>query len=188
MSEQNVEEEISSNSAPASNEQANGVITVVLTADNHLGYAASGQSPHKREERRRRLRDAFQQATDFAIGQGVDLFIQAGDLFDTTSPDEQDKSFVATRLAQLRQAGIQAFALGGLHDTPASSQAIPAPQISYARLGALHYFPPHTSAPLEPVLVDIRGTRVGLCGLGIQAGVEDVPRALLRVASHSTRA
>ena len=185
MSEQNVEEELSSNSAPSSDEQANGVITVVLTADNHLGYAAHGQSPRKRDERRERLRYAFQQATDFAIGQGVDLFIQAGDLFDSTSPDEQDRSFVATRLAQLRQAGIRAFALGGLHDTPASSQVIPAPQISYARLGALHYFPPHAPAlPLEPLMMDVRGTRVGLCGLGVVAGDEGDPLAQLRVESE----
>lgn len=199
MSEQNVEEEMSSNSAPTSDEQANGVITVVLTADNHLGYAAHGQSPRKREERRERLRYAFQQATDFAVGQGVDLFIQAGDLFDTTSPDEQDRSFVATRLAQLRQAGIRAFALGGLHDTPASNQSLPAPQISYARLGALHYFPPHASSvdaqtpgalstPLEPVIIDVRGTRVGICGLGIIAGEEGDPLAQLRVDSEIERA
>ena len=94
MSEQNVEEGSVSNSALASNEQTNGVITVVLTADNHLGYAAPSQSPRKREEYRQRLRHAFQQATDFAIGQGVDLFVQAGDLFDTPRPDEQDRSFV----------------------------------------------------------------------------------------------
>ena len=193
MSEQNVEEEMNSNSAPTSNEQANGVITVVLTADNHLGYAAHGQSPRKRDERRERLRHAFQQATDFAVGQGVDLFIQAGDLFDTTSPDEQDRSFVATRLAQLRQAGIRAFALGGLHDTPAGSQAIPAPQISYARLGALHYFPPHASStgaqtPLEPLIIDVRGTRVGICGLGVVPGEEGDPLAQLRVDSEIERA
>jgi len=193
MSEQNVEEEMNSNSAPTSDEQANGVITVVLTADNHLGYAAHGQSPRKRDERRERLRHAFQQATDFAVGQGVDLFIQAGDLFDTTSPDEQDRSFVATRLAQLRQAGIRAFALGGLHDTPAGSQAIPAPQISYARLGALHYFPPHASStgaqtPLEPLIIDVRGTRVGICGLGVVPGEEGDPLAQLRVDSEIERA
>lgn len=194
MSEQNVEEELVSNAAPASNEQANGVITVVLTADNHLGYAAPGQSPRKREERRQRLRYAFQQATDFAIGQGVDLFIQAGDLFDTTNPDEQDRSFVATRLAQLRQGGIRAFALGGIHDTPAGGQAILAPQVSYARLGALHYFPPHApgvegeAAPLEPVILDIRGTRVGICGLGVLPGEEGDPLAHLRVDSEIERA
>jgi DNA repair exonuclease SbcCD nuclease subunit len=68
-----------------------GVVTVVLTADNHLGYMGFGQHPRKREERQQRLRHAFQQATDFAIVQGVDLFIQAGDLFDTTMPDERDR-------------------------------------------------------------------------------------------------
>src|SRR6266699_5357948 len=121
-----------------------GVITMVLTADNHLGYTASSQPPRKRELRKQQLRHAFQQATDFAFGQGVDLFVQAGDLFDTTNPDEQDRSFVAERLAQLRQAGIRAFAIGGLHDTPVEAlsardggeaalvSSAPAPQISYA--------------------------------------------------------
>ena len=201
MSEQNVEEGSISNSAPAPDEQANGVITVVLTADNHLGFAAAGQGPRKREERKQRLRHAFQQATDFAIGQGVDLFIQAGDLFDTTSPDEQDRSFVATRLAQLRQAGVRAFALGGLHDTPSGGQASHAPQISYDRLGAWHYFPPQpqssadvragqeeASEDLAPVLLDIRGTRVGVCGLGVTAGLEGDPLAQLRVDSEVERA
>ena len=113
MSEQNVEEESLVGSTPASNEQANGVITLVLTADNHLGYAVPGQGPRKRAEHQQRLRHAFQQATDFALGQGVDFFIQAGDLFNSTHPDEQDRSFVAARLAQLRQAGVRAFAVGG---------------------------------------------------------------------------
>lgn len=96
---------------------ADGVIAIVLTADNHLGYTTPGQPPRKRELRKQQLRHAFQQATDFAIGQGVDLFVQAGDLFDTTNPDEQDRSFVAERLAQLRHAGIQTLAVGGMHDT-----------------------------------------------------------------------
>ena len=192
MSEQNVEEGIVPSSAPAFDEQASDVITVVLTADNHLGYAALGQSPRKREERRQRLRYALQQATDFAIGQGVDLFIQAGDLFDTTTPDEQDRSFVAARLAQLRQANIRAFGLGGVHDTPtASGEATPAPQISYARLGAMHYFPPQgrgPGVPLEPVIVDVHGTQVGIAGLGVLAGQEGDPLARLRVDSEIERA
>lgn len=201
MSEQKVEEGSIFNAAPLSNEQANDVITVVLTADNHLGYAALGQSPRKREERRQLLRHAFQQATDFAVGQGVDLFIQAGDLFDTTSPDEQDRSFVAARLAQLRQAGIRAFGLGGVHDTPAGGQTLPAPQISYARLGALHYFPPQatssaetqaeggaTSVLLEPEIIDVRGIQIGICGRGVVAGQEGDPLAMVRVDSEIERA
>lgn len=166
-------------------EQEQNVITIVLTADNHLGYTIPGQPLRKREELHQRLRRAFQQATDFAIGQGVDLFIQAGDLFDSTHPDEQDRSFVAERLAELKQAGICTFAVGGMHDTPIeahprlgdaalASPAVPAPQLSFARLGALHYFPP-LAAPaageaLHPALVDIRGTLVGLCGFSASAG------------------
>lgn len=187
---------------------SHGVVTIVLTADNHLGQAAFGHRsasgsghPRKREEHQQRLRHAFGQATDFAIGQGVDFFLQAGDLFDTTTPDERDRSFVAARLAQLRSAGIRTFALGGVHDTPIEThsslgEVVPAPHISYARLGALHYFPPHKSTPnaldsstssragtaslasssssledsqepLEPVIVEVRNMRIALCGLGV---------------------
>jgi DNA repair protein SbcD/Mre11 len=175
-------------------EGAGGVLTVVLTADNHLGCTAFGQQPHKREEREQRLRRAFQQATDFAIGQGVDLFIQAGDLFDTATPDERDRSFVAERLAQLKQANVRAFALGGVHDTPVESSsagvAQPPPQQSYARLGALHYFAPGPiqSQILEPLFLTIRGMLVGICSLGVLAGQEGDPLAQVKVDSSIERA
>lgn len=193
-------------------ERENSVITIVLTADNHLGYDASSLPPRKREQRKQQLRHAFQQATDFAIGQGVDLFVQAGDLFDSANPDEQDRSFVAERLAQLRQAGIRTFAVGGIQDTPVESHSsidtgetdfaspVLAPQLSYARLGALHYFAPTISVarahnsdqaqdirPLEPVNFDIRGTTVGICGLGVLAGQEGNPLENLRVQSDMDR-
>jgi len=185
-----------------------GVITLVLTADNHLGYTTSNQPPRKRELRKQQLRHAFQQATDFAIDQGVDLFVQAGDLFDTTNPDEQDRSFVAERLAQLRHAHIRTLAIGGMHDTSIETTSAldgaktdfafstPAPQLSYARLGALHYFARSSDTSqtqnavqaqegkhLEAVVVEIRGTLVGICGLSVVAGQEGDPLENLR--SHS---
>jgi DNA repair protein SbcD/Mre11 len=194
-------------------EQANGVITLVLTADNHLGYAALNQHPRKREQCRQQLRHAFQQATDFAIGQSVDLFVQAGDLFDTTNPDEQERSFVAECLAQLRQAGVRAFAVGGVHDTPIDAQhsvnvgeaefaiTAPAPQLSYARLGALHYFAPSIGTAklqtteqaqdilsLEPVVFEVRGTLVAICGLSVHTGQEGDPLEHVRVRSDVERA
>ncbi|MDQ2886551.1 MAG: metallophosphoesterase [Chloroflexota bacterium] len=191
---ENIEEQIlDQETIEAIPEQQNErVVTVVLTADNHLGYAAFGQSSRKREERQQRLRRAFQQATDFAIAQGVDLFIQAGDLFDTTAPDERDRSFVAARLADLKQAGVHTFALGGVHDTPGTEQAgeeTPAPQLSYARLGALHYFPPQSDTPeLEPVHLDIHGVAVAICGVGVLAGQEGDPLKRLRVQPDIERA
>jgi DNA repair exonuclease SbcCD nuclease subunit len=194
-------------------EQGRDVITIVLTADNHLGFTAPGQHPHKREQRKQQLRHAFRQATEFAIGQGVDLFVQAGDLFDTTYPDEQDRSFVAECLAQLRQAGIRAFAVGGIHDTSVETHSsmdtggtqfassVPAPQLSYARLGALHYFAPTIAASkqqkfdqaqeiqsLEPVVFAIRDTLVGICGLSILVGQEGDPLECLSMQSNIERA
>src|SRR5215469_3006694 len=195
MAETDAEENLEQRpvSEPGEPQQMEGVVTVVLTADNHLGYAGLSQQPRKREECRRRLRHAFQMATDFAVSQGVDLFIQAGDLFDTANPDERDRSFVAERLAQLKHAGIRAFALGGVHDTPVNSHSVPdkvppAPQISFARLGALHYFAPQSNrgaakatTAIEPVIIDIRGVRVGICGLGVVGDQEGDPLAHLRV-------
>ncbi len=179
-------------------EETNNVITIVLTADNHLGYTVPGQHPRKREGLRQRQRHAFQQATDFAIGQGVNLFLQAGDLFDTPRPDEQDRSFVAARLAQLKQAAIRVFALGGVHDTPAEAHSLlgdattPAPQLSYASLGALHYFSPNDSVAtqrvLQPEILDIRGIQVGICGLGVVAGQQADPLAHAQIDSDIERA
>ncbi len=206
-------EQLNSENEPLDGNRQSGIITIVLTADNHLGHAAFSQNPHKREQGRQRLRHAFQQATDFAVGQGVDLFVQAGDLFDTTNPDEEDRSFVAERLAQLRQAGIRTFALGGMHDTPVNAHvsqdaeisaghAFP-PQISYAHLGALHYLQPGgitrpaseqsdgsavRGAFLEPVIVNVRGTLLSICGLGVLAGQEGDLLAHVRVDNDIERA
>ncbi len=191
---------------------ADGVITIVLTADNHLGYIASGQPPRKRELRKQQLRHAFQQVTDFAIGQGVDLFVQAGDLFDTINPDEQDRSFVAERLSQLRNAGIRTFAIGGIRDTSIEApspldgakadfvSSPPSPQLSYARLGALHYFSrasdtskaqnpiqAQESRQLESVILDIRGTLVGICGLSVMPVQEGDPLEYLRAHNELDR-
>jgi DNA repair protein SbcD/Mre11 len=193
-------------------DQKDGVITLVLTADNHLGYTEPNQPPRKREQRKQQLRNAFQQATDFAISQNVDFFVQAGDLFDTTNPDEQDRSFVAERLAQLGHAGIQCVAVGGIRDTSVEipstidrraadyTVSILTPQLSYARLGALHYFE-QTSAttksqtvdqakeskPLEAVVYDRRGTQVGMCGLSVVAGQEGDPLESLPTQSELER-
>ena len=175
----------------SSNELPRDIVTVVLTADNHLGHDAFGQ--HKREERQQRLRDAFQQAVTFAIGQKADFFIQAGDLFDSPTPTERDRSFVAARLAQLKQAGVRVLALGGRHDTPVEKQGeyvAPAPQVSYAQLGALQYLSPvlKKDEEVEPLLLEAHGILVGVCGLGSVGEQVGDPLAHVRVQSDIERA
>jgi exonuclease SbcD len=76
---------------------------------------------------------------------------------------------------------------------------LPAPHISYARLGALHYFAPigtlkpqnseqaQDMQPVEPVFVDIRGTLIGICGLSVLASQQGDPLERLRVQSDIQR-
>ena len=192
MTEQNDEGTIEQNGIADQSKRSEDCITVVLTSDNHLGYTAFGQQAQKREEQQQRLRRAFQQAADFAIGQGVDLFVQAGDLFDTTTPHELDRSFVAARLAQLHHAGVRVFALGGTHDTPTEAhswlgETTPAPQISYDHLGVMHYFAPDATE-LAPVLFTVREMSVGICGLGVLAGQEGNPFTRMHVQDDIERA
>ncbi len=180
------QQDINSQQANSDSERQSDIVTIVLTADNHLGYDATGQN--KREERQQRLRDTLQQAVTFAVGHKVDLFIQAGDLFDTITPTERDRSFVASRLAQLKQAGVRTIALGGIRDTPietqrVASQQATAPQMSYAQLGALQYLPPlhKQDEKVEPLLLNAHGVKVGICGLGTAIDQEGDPLARLRV-------
>src|SRR5712691_6623551 len=51
MAENNTAGGLEQDSTSEQQGRADGVITVVLTADNHLGYTAFGQPPRKREER-----------------------------------------------------------------------------------------------------------------------------------------
>jgi hypothetical protein len=79
--------------------------------------------------------------------------------------------------------------------------SVPSLYLSYARLGALHYFAPsiRTSKPqnselaqdiqpLEPVVFDMRGIIVGICGLSILAGQDGDPLEHLSVQSDLERA
>ncbi len=65
---------------------------------------------------------------------------------------------------------------------------MPAPQISYARLGALHYFAPDTGLELEPVMIKVRNVLVGICGLGVLAGQEGNPLTRFSVQIDIERA
>src|SRR5262249_19227317 len=114
-------------------------IRAVVTADNHLNRYYDRLSPQKLTERRKRLRRGFHQAVETAIDQKADLFIHAGDLFDTPDPRNLDREFVAAQLARLREAGVRAVGISGNHDTPKqrTEQGGALPQGIYRELGAL---------------------------------------------------
>ncbi|MFN3698731.1 MAG: exonuclease SbcCD subunit D [Dictyoglomus sp.] len=94
------------------------MIKILVTADNHLGRYYKKLLPEKLEKRRKRLRNALEEVVNFAIEEKVDIFIQAGDLFDSSNPKNQDLTFVAREFSRLKKNNIQIYAIGGNHDTP----------------------------------------------------------------------
>ncbi|HEX2035711.1 MAG TPA: metallophosphoesterase [Chloroflexota bacterium] len=117
-------------------------VRAIVTADNHLNRYHAKMPVARLEERRRVLRRAFRRAVDAALELKADFFLQCGDLFDNVDPRNAERSFVAACLADLREAGVAALAVGGNHDTPRQTTehggllAVD----PYARLGGLRLF------------------------------------------------
>ncbi|MCC6180109.1 MAG: metallophosphoesterase [Chloroflexi bacterium] len=142
-------------------------IRAVVTADNHLNRYYDRLSPPKLAERRKQLRRGFDRAVEAAIEQRADLFVQAGDLFDTPDPRNLDREFVAAQLARLRAAGVRAVGISGNHDTPKqrTEQGGYLPQGIYRQLGALHLLLDDGTAPTPTEVFEIRGQRVAVGAL-----------------------
>ena len=118
------------------------MIRLVVTADNHLNRYHAKMPAARLEDRRRMLRRAFRRAVDHAVKIKADFFLQCGDLFDNVDPRNVERSFVAGCLADLRDAGVTALAVGGNHDSPRQSTehgGFLAADL-YARLGGLRLF------------------------------------------------
>lgn len=148
-----------------------GIVRVLLTADNHLSAYSPKLSPTKLAERRRRLGMAFKQVVDAAIERRAHLFIQAGDLFDSVDPRNRERDFVAEQLRRLQSAGIHTFGVSGNHDTPRqkTEQGGFAPQNIYHRLNGMYFFA--SSDVITPVEIDVAGLRLALAGLSYHPGV-----------------
>ena len=65
--------------------------------------------------------DSLDQVVEFALNQGVDLVLLAGDAYKGRDPTQTHQREFAKRLNQLSQSGIPTFLLVGNHDLPAAS-------------------------------------------------------------------
>lgn len=140
-------------------------VGVVATGDSHLSAYLPRLSPQRRAERRARLRAGFEAAVNTAIERRARLFLQLGDLFDTPTPSNEDRAFVAAALERLSHAGIVCVGIGGNHDTPRmlTEQGGAAPQRVYEALHGMRYFPRHDA--LAPALYTFGHLRVAIAGL-----------------------
>ena len=154
-------------------------IRAVITADNHLSRPHARMTPRKLERRRWWLRQGFRKAVDYAIESKADLFLQAGDLFDSPQPRNVDRAFVAHELRRLQAAGVRCFGIAGTHDSPKMStvEGGTTPQRIYEQFEAMHLF--NGLADPEPVTFDVEGTSVAIGGLSFDPvlGAGDDPLA-----------
>ncbi|HLH72902.1 MAG TPA: metallophosphoesterase [Chloroflexota bacterium] len=116
-------------------------IRIVATSDNHLGQYVARLPSRTLEQWREHLRRAFGEVVDAAIRGGAHLMIVAGDLFDSPTPRNAERVYLARCLAELQQRGIVVVAIGGNHDTPRSTleEGGALALRVYAELGALAF-------------------------------------------------
>jgi DNA repair protein SbcD/Mre11 len=153
------------------------MIRVVATGENLLSAALPDLTSARRAERRERLRLAFRAAVECALERRAQLFIIAGDLFASSTPENQDRAFVARELARLREAGVTCFAVAGTLD--AGGGGDDTPYRLYESGAHLHFFP--QSDALQPALVVIDGVRVALAGLSAAPHANTNPLERLRI-------
>jgi len=140
-------------------------VGVVVTGDNHLSPRLPRYTPAQQAQRRAWLRAGFGAAVEYALTHGARLFVNTGDLFDSPTPTNQDRAYVADALSRLRAAGVACVAIGGNHDTPRmlTESGGEAPQRVYTALDGLQYFTANDR--LIPQVYMLGGLRVAIAGL-----------------------
>ncbi|MFQ6672166.1 MAG: exonuclease SbcCD subunit D [Candidatus Tectimicrobiota bacterium] len=90
-------------------------VTLLHTADVHLGASFPYLGP-RGTDHRRQVVETFRQVVEEALARRVDLFLVAGDLFDSTAPSRTSVEFALAALRRLGEAGIPVVVVPGNHD------------------------------------------------------------------------
>lgn len=90
-------------------------ITLIHTADVHLGASFPYLGPRGKDHRRQ-VAGSFQRLVEEALSRRADLFVVAGDLFHTTAPGRTTVEFAIGALSRLGEAGITVVLAPGTHD------------------------------------------------------------------------
>jgi DNA repair protein SbcD/Mre11 len=102
--------------AEARNREADHrMLRLLHTADIHLGARHADLGGAAAALRERQFA-AFRASVDLALAEKVDLFLVAGDLFDSNTQPRRSVDRVAAELARLAQARIRTVIIPGTHD------------------------------------------------------------------------
>jgi len=91
------------------------MLRLLHTADVHLGARHTDLGERATVLRERQF-TAFRVSVDLAIVEAVDLFLIAGDLFDSNTQPRRSVERVAAELARLAKASIRTVIIPGTHD------------------------------------------------------------------------
>ena len=91
------------------------MLRIVHTADVHLGARHADMGDHAAAQRERQFA-AFKTTIDLALEERVDLFLIAGDLFDSNTQPRRSAERVAAELARLVAAKVRTVMIPGTHD------------------------------------------------------------------------
>jgi exonuclease SbcD len=93
---------------------------VLHVADTHLGFSAYRKVDEETglNQRETDLYRAFQSCVDSALELRPDLFLHAGDLFDSVRASNRAISFTMEQFVRLSEAGIPTVVIAGNHSTP----------------------------------------------------------------------
>jgi len=91
------------------------MVRLLHTADVHLGARYRDLGPRAADQRERQMA-AFKASVDLALFEKVDLFVVAGDLFDSNTQPRRSVEAVAAQLRRVADGGIAVALLPGTHD------------------------------------------------------------------------
>jgi exonuclease SbcD len=91
------------------------MVRLLHTADVHLGARYRDLGPSAANQRDRQMA-AFKESVDLALAEKVDLFLVAGDLFDSNTQPRRSVEAVAAELRRLADGGVAVAILPGTHD------------------------------------------------------------------------
>jgi exonuclease SbcD len=91
------------------------MLRLLHTADVHLGARHADLGEQAAAQRERQFA-AFRATVDLAITEQVDVFLVAGDLFDSNTQPRRSVERVAAELRRLAAAKIRTVIIPGTHD------------------------------------------------------------------------
>lgn len=102
--------------SPTTEAQPQRMLRIIHTADVHLGARHDDLGEQASAQRERQFA-AFTAAVDLALEEKVDLFLIAGDLFDSNVQPKRSVERVAAQLRRLAESKIRTVIIPGTHDT-----------------------------------------------------------------------